>query len=78
MGARRPNGETFDTYRHMTAAMRKRPFGSYVTVTNLSNGRSVRVRINDRGPFVPGRCVDLSYIASRAIRMDGLARVSVQ
>jgi rare lipoprotein A len=72
------NGEKFDTYRHMTAAMRKQPSGSYVTVTNLSNGRSVRVRINDRGPFLASRCVDLSYVASRAIGMGGTARVSVQ
>jgi rare lipoprotein A len=47
-------------------------------VPNLSNGRSVRVRINDRGPFVAGRCVDLSYLPSRAIGTDGLAKVSVQ
>jgi rare lipoprotein A len=78
-GRRTANGEIFDTYRHMTAAMRKpKPFGSYVTVTNLSNGRSVKVRINDRGPFVAGRCVDLSYVASRAIGMGGTARVTVK
>jgi rare lipoprotein A len=78
-GRRTANGEIFDTYRHMTAAMRiPQPFGSYVTVTNLANGRSVRVRINDRGPFIRGRCVDLSYVASRAIGMGGTARVSVQ
>jgi rare lipoprotein A len=78
-GRKKANGETFDTCRHLTAAMRKpQPFGSYVTVTNLSNGRSVRVRINDHGPFVAGRCVDLSYVASRVIGMGGLARVSVQ
>jgi rare lipoprotein A len=78
-GRRTANGEIFDTYRHMTAAMRKpQPFGSYVTVTNLSNGRSVRVRINDRGPFVAGRCVDLSYLASRALGMGGTARVEVR
>lgn len=78
-GRRTANGETFNTYRHFTAAMRKpQPFGSWVTVANLGNGKSVRVRINDRGPFVARRCVDLSYVAARAIGMDGTARVSVQ
>jgi rare lipoprotein A len=78
-GRRTASGETFNTYRHFTAAMRvPRRLGSWVTVTNLANGRSVRVRINDRGPFVAGRCVDLSYVASRAIGMGGTARVSVQ
>lgn len=75
---RTASGEMFNTYRHMTAAMRKpQPFGSWVTVTNLGNGRSVRVRINDRGPFVRGRCIDLSYVAARAIGMGGTARVRV-
>jgi rare lipoprotein A len=55
-----------------------RPFGSRVTVTNLSNGRSISVRINDRGPFVRGRCIDLSRAAANAIGMGGTARVSVE
>lgn len=78
-GGKTASGERLNTYRDMTAAMRSpQPLGSHVTVTNLANGRSVRVRINDRGPFVRGRCVDLSYAAARAIGMDGLARVSVE
>lgn len=62
----------------MTAAHKTRAFGSTVRVTNLANGRSVTVRINDRGPFVKGRCIDLSTGAARAIGMGGVARVRVQ
>lgn len=62
----------------LTAAHRSRAFGSHVTVTNLGNGRSVSVLINDRGPFVRGRCIDLSRAAANAIGMGGLARVSVE
>ena len=63
----------------MTAAHRTRPMGSYVRVTNLANGRSVQVRINDRGPSRrTGKIIDLSYGASRVIGMGGTARVSVQ
>lgn len=76
-GKRTANGERFNTYS-LTAAHKTRRFGSTVTVTNLSNGRTVTVRINDRGPFVKGRCIDLSRAAANAIGMGGLARVSVQ
>jgi len=62
----------------MTAAHKTRKFGSSVRVTNLANGRSVTVRINDRGPFVKGRCIDLSYGAAKAIGIGGTARVRVQ
>ena len=61
----------------MTAAHRTRRFGSSVTVTLQSNGRSVVVRINDRGPFVKGRCIDLSTGAARALGMDSTALVSL-
>lgn len=61
----------------MTAAHPSRAFGSIVRVTNLSNGRSVSVRINDRGPYKAGRCIDLSAGAARSIGMGGLARVRV-
>lgn len=78
-GRRTASGEVFNTSRHLTAAMRKPvPFGAIKTVTNLRNGRSVQVRINDRGPFVKGRCIDLSHAAANAIGMGGLARVSVE
>jgi rare lipoprotein A len=61
----------------MTAAHRTLPFGTKVTVVNRSNGRSAVVRINDRGPFVHGRVIDLSPAAARALGVDGLAPVSL-
>jgi rare lipoprotein A len=61
----------------MTAAHRTKPFGSRVTVTLQSSGRSVTVRINDRGPFVKGRCIDLSTGAAREVGMSGTALVSL-
>ena len=61
----------------MTAAHRTLPFGSRVTVTNRKNGRSVVVRISDRGPFVRGRVIDLTPAAARALGFAGLAPVSV-
>ena len=62
----------------MTAAHRSRPFGSRVTVTSHATGRSVTVRINDRGPFIKGRCIDLSTGAARMLGMSGTAMVSLQ
>lgn len=64
----------------MTAAHRSLPFGTRVRVTHLSNGRSVTVRINDRGPFVAGRIIDLSRGAAKVIGMtaQGVARVMVE
>jgi rare lipoprotein A len=63
----------------MTAAHRTLPFGTRVRVTNLGNGRSVTVTINDRGPFIRGRVIDLSRAAATAVGMTGagLARVSM-
>ena len=61
----------------MTAAHRTRSFGSHVTVTSHSSGRSVTVRINDRGPFVKGHCIDLSTGAARALGMAGIEKVSI-
>lgn len=60
------NREIYDMYE-MTAAHRTLPFGTYVMVTNLNNNRSVTVRINDRGPFVKNRIIDLSYAAARIL-----------
>ncbi len=70
------SGEPYDMH-DMTAAHLKLPIGSYVKVTNLRNGKAVVVRINDRGPIVPGRIIDLSYGAAQAlqIRHRGLQRV---
>jgi rare lipoprotein A len=76
-GKRTANGERFNTHA-MTAAHKTKGFGSRATVTNQANGRSVSVRITDRGPFVRGRCIDLSYAAANAIGMGGLAKVTVQ
>jgi rare lipoprotein A len=75
-GRRTASGEIFDE-EAMTAAHRELPFGAIVQVTNLTNGKSVRVRINDRGPFVRGRVIDLSKGAARKIGMlnDGVVPV---
>lgn len=64
------SGEVFDM-NDMTAAHRTLPFGTNVMVTNLANGRSVVVRINDRGPFVRGRIIDLSYAAAQVLGIVG-------
>ena len=66
-GRRTASGEVFDTYQHMTAAHRTLPFNTFVRVTNKANGRAVEVRINDRGPFIDGRVIDLSLRAAREI-----------
>jgi len=78
-GRRTASGERFDP-QALTAAHRELPFGTRVRVTNLDNGRSVTVRINDRGPFSAGRIVDLSWAAARELDMlrSGVARVRVQ
>ena len=70
------NGEVFDT-NLMTAAHKTLPFDTVVRVRHLENGRTVDVRINDRGPFVEGRVIDLSRAAAEALRMtaEGVADV---
>ncbi|WP_456432336.1 septal ring lytic transglycosylase RlpA family protein [Thermosulfuriphilus sp.] len=75
-GRRTANGERYNMYE-FTAAHKTLPMNTYVLVTNLENGRQTVVRINDRGPFVKGRIIDLSYAAARALGMHrkGLARV---
>ena len=69
-GRRTANGEIFDPSQ-LTAAHKTLPFGTRVRVTNLNNGRSTLVRINDRGPFKPGRIIDLSRAAAEQIGMIG-------
>lgn len=73
------NGETFDMHA-LTAAHRTFPFGTKVRVTNLGNGKSVVVRVNDRGPFVDGRIIDLALGAAKAIDMvqTGTGRVRLE
>jgi rare lipoprotein A len=72
------NGERFRQGKR-TAAHKTLPFGTKVKVTNLKNGRTVKVRINDRGPFVNGRVIDLSKKAARKLGMldDGVAEVRI-
>jgi rare lipoprotein A len=76
-GKRAADGSIFNTHA-LTAAHKTRKFGSRVTVTNLANGLSVTVRITDRGPFIKGRCIDLSRAGANAIGMGGLAKVRVE
>ncbi len=77
-GNKTASGEIYDMYG-MTAAHKKLPFGSIVIVTNQNNGKSVVVRINDRGPFVAGRTIDMSYGSAYLIEMinAGVVPVSV-
>jgi rare lipoprotein A len=77
-GARTANGEKFDTHE-LTAAHPTLPFGTRLRVTNVATGRSVTVRVNDRGPYVPGRVVDVSYSAADALGMvgKGVAKVKL-
>lgn len=73
-GEKTANGE----YAHAsayTAAHKTLPFGTFVKVTNLESGRSVVVRINDRGPFIAGRIIDLTPAGAKAIGSDGLVPV---
>lgn len=75
-GQKTANGERASS-RGMTAAHRSLPFGTRVRVTNTRNGRSVVVRINDRGPFVRGRIIDVTPAAASALGFSGLAPVDV-
>lgn len=79
-GRRTASGERFNTYatNPYTVAHRTRRFGSYVTITNLANGRSIRAKVTDRGPFVRRRCVDLGRAGANALGMGGTARVRVE
>ena len=70
------NGEYAHADR-LTAAHRTLPFGTRVLVTNVGSGRSVVVRINDRGPFIAGRIIDLTPAGARAIGSNGLTRVTL-
>jgi peptidoglycan lytic transglycosylase len=76
-GRRTASGERFDQ-KALTAAHPTLPWGSIVRVTSLANGKSVDVRINDRGPFIKGRIIDLSRAAARALGMAGLMQVQLE
>ena len=69
-GTRTASGEKFNPHE-LTAAHRTLPFGTRLRVTNVATGRFVTVRVNDRGPFVPGRVVDVSYSAAETLGMIG-------
>lgn len=75
-GRKTANGERFDM-EALTAAHPNLPFGSWVRVRNLLNGRSVDVRINDRGPHIKRRIIDLSRAAARALGVSGTDRVEL-
>jgi rare lipoprotein A len=77
-GTETASGEKFDTHE-LTAAHPSLPFGTKLRVTNVSTGRSVTVRVNDRGPYVHGRVVDVSYSAADALGMvdKGVANVKL-
>jgi len=77
-GKKTANGETFDMYG-LTAAHRSLPLGTWVRVTNLRNGASVLVRVNDRGPVPESRIIDLSYEAATLldVRENGIAKVRI-
>ncbi len=77
-GTQTASGEKFDT-QELTAAHRTLPFGTRLRVTNVTTGQSVTVRVNDRGPFVPGRVVDVSHAAAETLGMvgGGVAKVKL-
>jgi len=77
-GSKTANGEKFNP-RELTAAHRTLPFGTRIRVTDVTTGRSVTVRVNDRGPFIPGRIVDVSAGAAESLGMAGrgLAKVKL-
>ena len=78
-GRKTANGEIFNMYDY-TAAHKTLPFNTILKVTNIANGKSVTVRVNDRGPFVQGREIDLSKAAAQKLDMigDGTAQVSIE
>ena len=78
-GRKTASGEIFNKWNY-TCAHKKLPFNTKVKVTNLKNKKSVIVRVNDRGPFVTGRIIDLSYAAAKKIGMvkDGVVKVKIE
>lgn len=77
-GRKTASGEAYHKHK-LTAAHRWLPFGTRLKVVNLTNGRDVEVRVNDRGPFVKGRIIDLSYAAAKQLGMvrQGVVRVKL-
>lgn len=77
-GRQTANGEIFDMYG-LSAAHRELPLGTVIRVTHVGNGRSLELRVNDRGPFIPGRILDLSLGAAQKLDMveEGVAEVRI-
>jgi len=77
-GRQTANGEIFDMYG-LSAAHRELPLGTVIRVTHVGNGRSLELRVNDRGPFIPGRILDLSLGAAQKLEMveEGVAEVRI-
>ena len=75
-GGRTTSGEAFNP-KNLTAAHRSLPFGTMIRVTNTQKGRSIVVRINDRGPFTRGRVIDVTPAAARALGFSGLTKVKL-
>jgi len=76
-GRKTASGEKFDTHE-LTAAHKTLPFGTILLVTNLENGKTTTVRVNDRGPYARGRIIDLSLAAKTELEMGGLAKVRIE
>jgi rare lipoprotein A len=78
-GRQTANGEVYNMYA-LTAAHKSLPFGTRIIVTNLQNHKTVTVKINDRGPFIDGRILDLSYQAAKEISMlnEGVADITIK
>lgn len=76
-GRKTASGERFNKHS-FTAAHRKLPFGSILRVTNLRNGKQVYIRVNDRGPFIRGRMLDMSLAAAEAIAFNGRGVIRVK
>jgi rare lipoprotein A len=76
-GHKTANGENFDM-NSLTCAHRSLPLGSWIRVTNLHNSKTIFVRVNDRGPMMEDRIVDLSYAAARAVGLAGIGKVKLE
>lgn len=76
-GRKTASGQTFNQHA-LTAAHRQLPLGTRARITNLNNGKKVEVTINDRGPYVGGRVIDLSRAAAKRLAINGLGRVRIE
>ena len=79
-GKRTANGSVFKPYNELTAAHRTLPFGTKIKVINLSNNKYVIVKVTDRGPFIKGRIIDISWLAAKQLNMlkSGVTKVRLE